>query len=102
MLSRLSFCPGNLLRARQSLSRPLGFGGYIRQQRDSILQVISMNAALTEAIEQLVQEAPGTWLEAVCAGLQSGPAGATAESMLERLPSTHNGDLAYRLREVVQ
>jgi hypothetical protein len=27
---------------------------------------------------------------------------ATAENMLERLPSTHNGDLAYRLREMVQ
>lgn len=61
-----------------------------------------MKADLSDAIEQLVQEAPGPWLEAVCAGLQSGPAGATSENMLERLPPTHNGDLAFRLREVVQ
>lgn len=61
-----------------------------------------MNTELIEAIEQLVQEAPGPWLEAVCTGLQSGPAGAASENMLERLPSTHSGDLAYRLREVLQ
>jgi cardiolipin synthase len=61
-----------------------------------------MNADLSEAIERLVQEAPGPWLEAVCAGLQSWSAGALAENMLHRLPPTHNGDLAYRLREVVR
>lgn len=61
-----------------------------------------MKADLSEAIEQLVQEAPGPWLEAVCAGLISGPASAPAENVLKRLPSTHNGDLAYRLREVVR
>jgi len=61
-----------------------------------------MKAALREAIEQLVQEAPGLWLETVCAGLQSCPAGVLAENMLHRLPPTHNGDLAYRLREVVR
>src|ERR1039458_1310796 len=61
-----------------------------------------MKADLSDAIEQLVQEAPGPWLEAVCAGLQSGPAGAPAENMLQRLPPTHNGDLAYRLREVIR
>lgn len=61
-----------------------------------------MKADLSEAIEQLVQEAPGPWLEAVCAGLLSEPAGAPAENMLQRLPPTHNGDLAFRLREVVR
>jgi cardiolipin synthase len=61
-----------------------------------------MNAELSEAIEQLVREAPGPWLEAVCAGLQSWPAGAVAENVLQGLPATHNGDLAYRLREVIR
>jgi cardiolipin synthase len=61
-----------------------------------------MKADLSGAIEQLVQEAPGPWLEGVCAGLQSGPVGAPAENMLQRLPPTHNGDLAYRLREVIR
>ena len=61
-----------------------------------------MKADLCEAIEQLVQEAPGPWLETVCAALQSWPAGALAENMLQRLPSTHNGDLAYQLRELVR
>jgi cardiolipin synthase A/B len=61
-----------------------------------------MKADLIEAIEQLVREAPGPWLKAVCTGLQSGPAGTLAENMLQRLPPTHNGDLAYRLREVVK
>jgi hypothetical protein len=61
-----------------------------------------MKPDLSEAIEQLVQEAPGPWLEAVCAGLQSSSAGATGENMLQRLPGTHNGDLAYRLREVIR
>jgi hypothetical protein len=31
-----------------------------------------------------------------------GAADTTAENMLERLPPTHNGDLAYRLREVAR
>ena len=61
-----------------------------------------MKADLSDAIEQLLQEATGPWLEAVCAGLQSGPAVAPAENMLQRLPPTHNGDLAYRLREVIR
>jgi cardiolipin synthase A/B len=61
-----------------------------------------MKADLSEAIEQLIQEAPGPWLERVCIALQSWPTGPPTESMLHRLPSTHNGDLAYRLREVVR
>jgi cardiolipin synthase A/B len=61
-----------------------------------------MNTDLSEAIEQLVQAAPRPWLEVVCAKLQSGAADTTAENMLERLPPTHNGDLAYRLREVAR
>jgi hypothetical protein len=54
-----------------------------------------MRADLTEAIEQLVQEAPGLWLEAVCTALQSWPANDLADNVLQSLPPTHNGDLAY-------
>ena len=61
-----------------------------------------MKSDLSQAIEQLVQEAPGLWLETVCAGLQSCPAGVLAENMLHRLPPTHNGDLAYQLAEVIR
>jgi len=61
-----------------------------------------MRASLTEAIEQLVQEAPGQWLEAVCATLQTWPGNDPAENVLQGLPSTHNGDLAYSLRQVVR
>jgi cardiolipin synthase len=61
-----------------------------------------MKADLSQAIEQLVQEAPRSWLEAVCDGLQAGPAGAPVENMLRTLPPTHNGDLAYRLGEVIR
>ena len=61
-----------------------------------------MNGDLSKAIEQLVQEAPRPWLETVCAALQSWPADALSENMLQRLPSTHNGDLAYQLRELVR
>jgi cardiolipin synthase len=61
-----------------------------------------MKAELSQAIEELVQEAPRSWLEAVCAELQSSKMNTLAEVVLGRLPPTHNGDLAYRLREVVR
>jgi phosphatidylserine/phosphatidylglycerophosphate/cardiolipin synthase-like enzyme len=61
-----------------------------------------MKAELSQAIEELVQEAPRSWLEAVCAELQSSKTNTLAEVVLGRLPPTHNGDLAYRLREVVR
>jgi len=61
-----------------------------------------MKADLSRAIEQLVQEAPRSWLEAVCAELQTSRLNTLAESVLQKLPPTHNGDLAYRLGEVVR
>jgi phosphatidylserine/phosphatidylglycerophosphate/cardiolipin synthase-like enzyme len=61
-----------------------------------------MKADLSQAIEQLVQEAPRSWLDAVCVELQSLQANTLAERVLEKLPPTHNGDLAYQLREVVR
>ena len=61
-----------------------------------------MKVDLSRAIEQLVQEAPRSWLEAVCAELQSSQANTLAETVLQKLPPTHNGDLAYQLSEVVR
>lgn len=61
-----------------------------------------MKVDLSRAIEQLVQEAPRSWLEAVCAALQSSQANTLAEIMLQKLPPTHNGNLAYQLSEVVR
>jgi cardiolipin synthase len=61
-----------------------------------------MKADLVEAIERLIQAAPRPWLDGVCAGLQSYPADTLAENILNRIPATHNSDLAYRLREVVR
>jgi cardiolipin synthase len=61
-----------------------------------------MKVDLSRAIEQLVQEAPRSWLEAVCAELQSSQANTLAEIVLQKLPPTHNGDLAYQLSEVVR
>jgi phosphatidylserine/phosphatidylglycerophosphate/cardiolipin synthase-like enzyme len=61
-----------------------------------------MKVDLSRAIEQLVQEAPRSWLEAVCADLQSSQANTLAETVLKKLPPTHNGDLAYQLSEVVR
>jgi cardiolipin synthase len=60
-----------------------------------------MKADLSQAIEQLGQEAPRSWLEAVCAELQSSQANTLAE-IVQKLPPTHNGDLAYQLSEVVR
>ena len=61
-----------------------------------------MNAALSQAIEQLVREAPRSWLEVVCAELQSSQPTASAEEVLRMLPATHNGDLASLVGEAVR
>jgi phosphatidylserine/phosphatidylglycerophosphate/cardiolipin synthase-like enzyme len=61
-----------------------------------------MKEDLSGAIDKLVREAPQSWLEAVCSELQSWPAGANSQSQMHRLPPTYNGDLAYRLREILQ
>ena len=50
----------------------------------------------------MVQEAPRSWLEIVCASLQSSPPSSLAENVLQKLPPTHNGDLAYQMAEVVR
>jgi len=61
-----------------------------------------MKTDLSQAIEQLVQESPRSWLEAVCAELQSAQANTPAETVMQKLPPTHNGDLAYQLSQTVR
>jgi phosphatidylserine/phosphatidylglycerophosphate/cardiolipin synthase-like enzyme len=61
-----------------------------------------MKTDLSQAIEQLVQEAPRSWLEAVCTALESSHANTLAKNLLQKLPPTHNGDLAYRLAEAIR
>jgi cardiolipin synthase len=61
-----------------------------------------MKGDLSQAIEQLVQEAPRSWLEIVCSELRSSPANILAEVVLQKLPPTHNGDLAYQSAEVIR
>jgi phosphatidylserine/phosphatidylglycerophosphate/cardiolipin synthase-like enzyme len=61
-----------------------------------------MTTDLSQAIERLVQEAPRSWLETVCADLQSLEANTPPEIVVQRLPPTHNGDLAYQLAEVIR
>jgi cardiolipin synthase len=57
---------------------------------------------LSQAIEQLGQEAPRSWLEEVCDALQISPSALSADDVLRRLPPTYNGDLAHHLRSLVQ
>lgn len=61
-----------------------------------------MKPDLSESIDELVREGPRSWLEAVSKELQSWPADAQAEILVHRLPPTYNGDLSYRLREVLR
>ncbi len=61
-----------------------------------------MKGDLSQAIEQLVQEAPRSWLEMVCAVLRSSQADTLAAPVLQKLPPTHNGNLAYQLAEVIR
>src|SRR6185312_10929019 len=57
---------------------------------------------LSGCIDDLIREAPRSWLEAVCIELKSWPVGAEAEPLHHRLPHTFNGDLSFRLREVLR
>lgn len=57
---------------------------------------------ISSAIDKLVRKAPSAWLSEVCQAVRSWPEDARAHSMLSTLPITHNGDLAFQLRETVQ
>jgi phosphatidylserine/phosphatidylglycerophosphate/cardiolipin synthase-like enzyme len=61
-----------------------------------------MKLDLSGAIDELVREAPRSWLEALCDEVQSWPVGANVEAFMHRLPPTYNADLSYSLRKVLQ
>jgi cardiolipin synthase len=61
-----------------------------------------MKPELYGLIDELIQEAPRSWLEAVCKELRSWPADAGIESYQNRLPSTYNGDLSHKLQLVLR
>lgn len=52
-------------------------------------------------IENLILEAPAGWLTSSCELLRSFPASATAEFVLQRLPSTNNADLSFLMSNAV-
>lgn len=57
---------------------------------------------ISSSIDKLVRKAPSSWLSEVCQVVQSWPKDARANLMVSRLPITHNGDLAFQLRELLQ
>jgi cardiolipin synthase A/B len=61
-----------------------------------------MKHDLSGTIDELVREAPRSWLESVCKELRSWPADAHAETLAHRLPPTNNGNLSYSLREALR
>lgn len=54
-----------------------------------------MEDDFTTAVEKLIQRAPADWLISACEALRSFPATATAEFVLQRLPTTNNADLSF-------
>ena len=61
-----------------------------------------MTPELSGLIDELIQEAPRSWLETVCKELRSWPADAGLESHLNRLPAIYNGDLSHKLHQVLR
>lgn len=59
-------------------------------------------AEISAAIDRLVRKAPNSWLMEVCQVVRFWPNDVHAEGMIARLPITHNGDLAFQLRELVR
>ena len=57
---------------------------------------------ISTAIDKLIRKAPSTWLRDVCHVVRSWPKDVYTEGMTASLPITHNGDLAFQLREIVQ
>jgi cardiolipin synthase len=57
---------------------------------------------LQTAIEELIQQAPVSWLKTVCAELRSWPPQSTCAEMISRLPETHNGDLAFQILGILR
>jgi cardiolipin synthase len=56
----------------------------------------------TAAVGRLVRRAPAGWMEVACAILRGLPATASAEFVLQRMPTTTNSDLAFLMSGVVR
>jgi cardiolipin synthase len=56
---------------------------------------------ISSAIDKLVRKAPSAWLKDVCQVVGSWPKDVYAEGMIASLPITHNGDLAFQLRQIL-
>jgi cardiolipin synthase len=57
---------------------------------------------ISTAIDKLIRKAPSTWLRDVCHVVRSWQKDVYTEGMTASLPITHNGDLAFQLREIVR
>ncbi|EGV16273.1 DISARM system phospholipase D-like protein DrmC [Thiocapsa marina] len=62
---------------------------------------MAMSDDFCTAVENLVRKAPDGWLTATCETLRALPASATLDLVRQRLPGTHNADLAYRMDRVL-
>jgi cardiolipin synthase len=54
------------------------------------------------AIENLIRKVPAAWLNSACEVLRGCPPTASAEFVLQRLPTTNNADLSFLMTEVVR
>ena len=54
------------------------------------------------AVENLIRKVPVGWLNAACEALRGCPPTASAEFVLQRLPSTNNADLSFLMTEVIR
>jgi len=54
------------------------------------------------AVENLIRKVPAGWLNAACEALRGFPPAASAEFVLQRLPSINNADLSFLMTEVVR
>src|SRR5258708_37527204 len=53
-------------------------------------------------IDKLVRKAPRLWLSEVCLEVRSWPPDLHADTLIARLPGTHNADLAFQIAEIVR
>lgn len=61
-----------------------------------------MQDAFIHSVDALIHKAPVSWMISVSDALKGFPATATAEFVLQRLPTTNNADLAFLAAEVVK
>lgn len=63
---------------------------------------MTMQDAFIHSVEDLIHKAPVGWMTSVSDALKGFPATATAEFVLQRLPTTNNADLAFLATELVK